>query len=286
MRKIFAALLIAMLVLVTGCGGDTPAKTEGDKPAEDEKIKLGMITRLNVSEMLLDNYFEQAASRMQQTADLYAPKHVFFDNMNSMIAALESGQVDRISTYSSVAKYLLAHNDKLEQAKDHTPKISDSFCCAMLKDNAALLKEFDTAIDKLKASGKLAEITKTYITDLDGKEPSAVDMPHFDGAPTVKIAVTGDLPPLDLITADGKPAGFNTALLAAISQIIGKNFELVQVDSGARAAALTSGQVDVVFWVTVPHDDTIVPADYDSPEGMILTTPYFEDEVEHVKLRN
>ena len=286
MKKILTALLLLMLVLATGCGGgNTPAKNDGDKPAEDQKIKLGMITRLNVSEMLLDNYFEQAASRMQQTADLYAPKHVFFDNMNSMIAALDSGQVDRISTYSSVAKYLLAHNDKLEQTKDRVPKISDSFCCAMLKDNAALLKEFDTAIDKLKASGKLAEITKTYITDLDGKEPSAVDMPHFDGAQTIKIAVTGDLPPLDLITADGKPAGFNTALLAAISQIIGKNFELVQVDSGARAAALTSKQVDVVFWVTVPRDDTIVPADYDKPEGVILTAPYFSDEIAHVKVK-
>lgn len=283
MRKIFAALLVALFVVVTGCGGDNPAKTGGDKPAEDQKIKLGMITRLNVSETLLDNYFEQAASRMQQTADLYAPKHIFFDNMTSMVAALEAGQVDRISTYTSVAKYLIAHNDKLEQAKDRVPKISDAFCCAMLEDNTALQKEFNDAIDKLKADGKLAEITKTYISNLDGKEPPAVDMPHFDGAPTVKIAVTGDLPPLDLITADGKPAGFNTALLAAISQIIGKNFELINVDSGARATALTSKQVDVVFWVTMPRDDTIVPADYDKPEGVILTVPYFEDEIAHVK---
>ena len=49
---------------------------------------------------------------------------------------------------------------------------------------------------------------------------------------------------------------------------------------------MTSGQVDVVFWVTVPRDDTIVPADYDTPEGVILTLPYFEDEIAHVKLRN
>ena len=278
MRKIFAALLVAMFVLVTGCGGNET------KPAEDKKITLGMITRLNVSETLLDNYFEQAASRMKQTSDLYAPKHIFFDNMTSMIAALEARQVDRISTYQAVAKYLLARNDKLEQTTNRVPKISDSFCCALLEDNAALKKEFDDAIVKLTTDGQLAELTKTYVTDLDGKEPPAVDMPTFDGTPTIKVAVTGDLPPLDLITADGKPAGFNTALLAAISQIIGKNFEPVQVDSGARSAALTSKQVDVVFWVTVPLDDTIVPADYDKPEGVILTEPYFSDEIAHVKL--
>lgn len=279
MKKIFAALLVAMLVLMTGCGGNET------KSAEDKKIKLGMITRMNVSETLLDSCFEKAASRMSQTADLYAPKHIFFDNMNSMLAALEAGQVDRISTYQSVAKYMLARNDMLEQTSDRVPKVGDSFCCALRKDEADLKKEFDDAIAKLTNDGKLAGLTKTYITDLDGKEPPAVDMPTFDGAQVVKIAVTGDLPPLDLITADGKPAGFNTAVLAAISQIIGKNFKLVQVDSGARAAALTSKQVDVVFWVTVPLDDTIVPADYDKPEGVILTSPYFSDEIAHIKLK-
>ena len=282
MKKIFAALLSLMLVLAAGCGGSDGGD---DKKFADQKINLGMITRLNVSETLLDNYFEKAASRMKQTADLYAPKHIFFDNMNSMLAALQAGQVDRISTYQAVAKYLLAKNAEFELAADRVPKISDSFCCALREDDAALKKEFDDAIAKLIVDGKLAELTKTYINDADGTEPQAVDMPTFDGAPTVKIAVTGDLPPLDLITADVKPAGFNTALLAEISRLIGKNFELVQVDSGARAAALTSKQVDVVFWVTVPLDDTIVPPDYDKPEGVILTSPYFTDEIAHVKLK-
>lgn len=282
MKKILITILLCLTfcsLFLSGCGGNET------KPAEDKKINLGMITRLNVSETLLDNYFEKASSRMNQTSDLYAPKHIFFDNMTSMIAALEARQVDRISTYQAVAKYLLARNDKLEQTTNRVPKISDSFCCALLEDNAALKKEFDDAIVKLTTDGQLAELTKTYVTDLDGKEPPAVDMPTFDGTPTIKVAVTGDLPPLDLITADGKPAGFNTALLAAISQIIGKNFEPVQVDSGARSAALTSKQVDVVFWVTVPLDDTIVPADYDKPEGVILTEPYFSDEIAHVKLK-
>ena len=270
-----------MLVLATGCGGSDGGD---NKKSADPKINLGMITRLNVSETLLDNYFEKAASRMKQTADLYAPKHIFFDNMTSMLAALQAGQVDRISTYQAVAKYLLAKNDNLELAADRVPKISDSFCCALREDDTALQKEFDDAIAKLIADGKLAELTKTYIT-YDGNDPQAVDMPTFDGAPTVKIAVTGDLPPLDLITADGKPAGFNTALLAEISQLVGKNFELVQVDSGARSAALTSKQVDVVFWVTVPLDDTIFPPDYDKPDGVILTAPYFTDEIAHVKLK-
>ena len=279
MRKIFAALLVVMLVLATGCGDDKKVSSD------NKQIKLGMITHLNVTETLLDNYFEKASSRMQQTSDLYAPKHIFFDNMTSMLAALESRQIDALSTYKSVAKYLIAQNTDLEPA-NNIPKVSDSFCCAMRQDETELQKEFDDALLKLTADGTLAKLVKTYITDADyTATPTAVDMPKFDGAPTVKVGVTGDLPPLDLITADDKPTGFNTAVLAAISQLIGKNFELVKIDSGARAIALTSGEIDVIFWVAVPKDDTLAPPNYDTPEGLILTEPYFTDEIAHVKVK-
>lgn len=279
MRKIFAALLAAMFIFVTGCGDNKP-------PAENKsQIKLGMIKHLNVTETLLDNYFEKAASRMQQTSGLYTPKHIFFDNMTSMLAALQSGQIDALSTYYSVSKYLIAQNADLEPVPN-IPKVSDAFCCAMRKEDDALKKEFDDALLKMTADGTLAKLAKTYITDADySVPPPAVDLPTIDGATTIKIAVTGDLPPLDYVNADGTPAGFNTAVLAEISRLIGKNFEIIDIDSGARAVALTSGKVDVIFWVAVPQNDTLAPPDCDTPEGVILTEPYFTDEIAHVKLK-
>ena len=281
MKKIFALLMVCMLMLATGCGGSNDKKTSNAEP-----IKLGIIKHLNVTETLLDNYFEKAASRMNQTSGMYAPKHIFFDNMTSMVAALQSKQIDALSTYQSVAKYLLEQNADFEVVKDRVPKVSDAFCCALREDDAALKKEFDDAILKLNSDGKLADLVKTYVSDVNLNEPlPVVEMPKFDGAQTIKVAVTGDLPPLDLVTADGKAAGFNTAMLAAISNIVGKNFELVQVDSGARAAALTSKQVDVIFWVAMPIDDTLAPPNCDKPDGVILTEPYFTDEIVHVQLK-
>ena len=97
--------------------------------------------------------------------------------------------------------------------------------------------------------------------------------------------MTGDLPPLDFVNTDGTPAGFNTALLAEIAKRLGKNIAVVQIDSGARAAALSSEQIDVIFWATVPLDDTLIPADVDKPEGVELSAPYFEDSVEHLQLK-
>ena len=89
-------------------------------------------------------------------------------------------------------------------------------------------------------------------------EISPVALPRIEGAPTLRVAVTGTLPPMDYVAPDGAPAGFNTAMLAEIGNRIGRNIELVQVDSVGRAAALASSVADAVFWartVVTPEDD-------------------------------
>ena len=134
----------------------------------------------------------------------------------------------------------------------------------------------------MQSDGTLDRLTKEYITDISvEKDPPAVELPHFDSADTIKVAVTGDLPPLDYVGADGTPAGFNTAVLAEIGNRMLKNIEIVNIDSGARAAALTSKQVDVIFWAIVPVSE-IIPADSDKPKGVILTEPYFKDKIVHM----
>nr|MBR2519466.1 transporter substrate-binding domain-containing protein [Selenomonadaceae bacterium]MBR3748040.1 transporter substrate-binding domain-containing protein [Selenomonadaceae bacterium] len=282
MKKIFALLMTFALIFATGCGSQSGENKTSD---DNKELKLGTIKYMNVTEMLLDTYFEKASSRMDQTSSMRAPKHVFFDNMTSMLAGLQAGQIDAFSTYECVGNYLVSQNSAVELVAKGVPDISDSFCCAMLEENSALKKEFDDAILKLTADGTLKKLAETFITNANFNDLPSIDMPKIDGAPTIKVAVTGDLPPLDFVRADGQPAGFNTAVLAAISQQIGKNFELVNIDSGARAAALTSKQVDVVFWVAVPLDGTIVPADFDKPAGMIVTEPYFTDKIVHVQTK-
>ena len=65
------------------------------------------------------------------------------------------------------------------------------------------------AIVEMKADGTLDSlIEKAYIeSDLLAK-----DLPHFDGARTIKIGVTGDLAPTDFVAANGKAAGSNIAV--------------------------------------------------------------------------
>ena len=280
MKKIFTLLMICALVLLTGCGD---SQGDGDKKPIDKdaaKIKLGMITRLNVSEENFGDFMK----KVEDTLDVKIASHkpIFFDSLPQMQAALQSSQIDEISTYRSVARYLLAKDNHYQVLKDHSLEFIDSFCFALRSDDKELLATLNKVIEDMQSDGTLDKLTKEFITDINAEhDPPVIDLPHFDGADTIKVAVTGDLPPLDFVSAEGKPAGFNTAVLSDISKRINKNIELVQVESGARAAALTSKQVDVVFWAIVPISE-IIPDDSDKPEGVAVTEPYFKDKIVHM----
>ena len=272
--------MICALALVTGCGGGGDS-AGGDKPAvNDNRIKLGMITRLNASEENFGDFMKKIEDTLEVKISSHKP--VFFDNLNAMEMALQSKQIGEMSTYRSVARYMLAKEPRFEVLKDHSLEFIDSFCFAVRDDETELRDSLNTVIKEMQSDGTLDRLTREYITDINAEtDPPAVELPHFDGAETIKVAVTGDLPRLDFVSADGTPAGFNTAVLAEVATRLQKNIELVQVDSGARAAALVSKQADVVFWAILPVSE-IIPQDSDKPEGVTLTAPYFKDKIVHI----
>ena len=281
MKKFLAAICAACL-LISGCGGsEKPAE-----PANDSgKAKIGVITHLNASETEYNDLMKKLEKSYRPSKANLSAEYKYFDKMNDMQMALDAAQIDMLSTYQNVADYMINRNDNLETLPCERI-MSDSFCFAMRKGDTMLKNDLDKAIKAMMVDGTLANLARQYITDLkDGAEPPVVPITQIDGADTIKVAVTGDLPPFDLILADGTPAGFSTAVLAEVSRRINKNIELVSVDSGARATILTSKGADVVFWVAVPKDSTLLPANIDKPEGIEVSEPYYQDNVAHVGLK-
>ena len=282
-KKLASLLLCGVMAgaIFAGCG----SQDAGNKPAEKE-TKVGMLANLNISEQQHAALLKQAATRGGISA-MNIPVITYYDNLNTLQMGLESGSVDAMSTYQSIADYLMAKNPKFALTDFSKLKLADAFCCALREDNKGLLEEMNSAISSMQQDGTLDRLVKEYITDVkDGKEPPAVAISKIDGADSIKVAVTGDLPPIDLVLADGTPAGFNTAVLAELSKRIGKNIEIAQVSSGARASALSSGNVDVVFWAVVPADDSAIrPSDFDIPKGIKATTPYYKDGIVHVEMK-
>lgn len=276
LKKFFAVLSMCIFTaeMFTGCGDD--------KKSDDDKyfIKTGMLKYMNVGEQ----QYSAILQKIVETLSLNVTPHkiIFFDNLNSMQMAFNAGQIDEISTYDCVADYIVARKANISILKNHTSKFDDDFCLAMREGDKDLYNQVNGILKQMKADGTLAGFQKKYIDDLSpGEEPAAVELEKFEGADTIKVAITGDLPPLDLVLADGTPTGFNTAVLSEIGKRLQKNIEIVQIESAARAAALESNRVDISFWAVVPINN-IIPANIDKPEGIILSTPYYTGEVVHI----
>ncbi|MBR0289159.1 MAG: transporter substrate-binding domain-containing protein [Selenomonadaceae bacterium] len=191
MKKFLAAMCAAALLMV-GCGGEKVA----DKPSGDV-VKLGVLTHLNSTE----ESFGETLSNIEEETGSKTPKHLpkFYDSLKLMQLGIESGDIEAISTYKSVADYLVANNNKFEIVKhDALNKLEDSFCFAVRKDETQLKDDLNKTIGEMKSDGTLDELINDYITNVDkGETPPKVEIPKFEGAETIKVGVTGDLPPLD-----------------------------------------------------------------------------------------
>ena len=282
LKKMTKVLLGCALVgaVFAGCGSGNRAQDLDP----NERPKVGTLVHLNASE----EKFNDIMKRVDETwTGGFSFEYIYYDKLTDMQMGLESGKIKEMSVYDGVARYLMDRNDKFAIAPHEGLDLSDSFCCAVRafkKEDQVLKDALNGAIASMKEDGTLERLTKEYITDLKkGEQPPAVPMPVIEGAEPLKIAVTGDLPPLDLVLADGNAAGFNTAVLAEIGKRIGRNIEIVHVETGARASALVSGKVDVVFWVAVPVGGSEIPEDIDKPEGVELTVPYYHDKIVRVE---
>ena len=280
MRKLLGIFLaVILLVTCAGCGGDNkPAEQPKQEAAQETSDKVGALMPIGLDEEGYKTWTKSIAEVEGQPAEYKVPHTVvLFNDLNSKLAALKAKQNDRFAAGKRVADYIAARNDDV-QIIDYNLKPILGYSMAVEEKNAATIEEINKAINAMKEDGTLDKLIEDNITNLKG-DPAPVEIAKIDGADTIKVAVTGDMPGMDCILADGTPAGFNVAFLSELSKRINKNFELVSISSDARGAALSSGQVDALFWVvgTYDQDGKALPYPLDSMKGVAISVPYMMD---------
>lgn len=258
MRKLVYALITA--VLMSSCAA-------ADLP------QIASLSRLNVSEEEFNNML-QKSQRVSQWRRLSGKHELcnvkFYDSLTTMQLALNRYEVDELSLPEVVAEYLVKAVPDYDISCIARTKASMGLAFGFRKDNTALAEKFNAALKAVKDDHTMAELQGVYIYNRGVKKPARFDT--FKGAETVKVAVTGDLPPIDYIDEGGRPAGFNAALLAEIARRLRVNVKLLNVEAGARPSALASGRADVVFWFETSEGGSW---NYDAPEGVLLSEPYY-----------
>ena len=265
MRKFLYALII--LTLISSSAGSL----------EKQVIRLGILSKLNSTE-------EQFAETWRKT---FAPHNEilevivkFYDTLTSMQMALNSREINQMVLPDFTADYVMkASNEYTPALVLHSKGTGLAF--GFRADSEELRGKFNEALRSLRDDWTLSVLEGIYIASQRVDDPEPVKFAEIDDAPTIRVAVTGDLPPIDLIAADGTPAGFNTAVLAEIGARINRNIQIVNIEAGARNAALASGRVDVVFWYEIDKSSRVQS---DVPDGIILSEPYYEwDKFIHLK---
>lgn len=269
MKKVLVIMLsLAMaLTMFTACG-------QKEETAETEKLITGSLSIMGSSEE------EMTQSLIDLGVDQFEAK--FFDDLNSMVLALQGGKIVSIGRMpKSTALYIeskypeLKAFGRLEEGKESAIL---SYSMGFNSDMEDVADKVQVALDEMKSDGTIDKLVADYIDAfVDGGEPTPVEMPAIDGAETIKVVVTGDLPPFDYVSADGKPSGFNTAILAELSKRIGLNIELVCTNSAGRAAALSSGKADAIFSMSEGTDGDVKYTS-DCHEGIISVGPIYETE--------
>ena len=264
MKKIFIIVLALMAVLsvcLTVCADDGAVQKYGD---------IGRLSKLNITEDELNEVLKDIM------VNSICNRYVFYDTMTDMLMALNRGDIVVLETDQNTVRYIASRNDNIVDRPPYLNPNNLMFSVLLRGEDVELRDQISNSIAEMEEDGTIEEMRQRYIEDvIVGDDPDVVVPQKFQGARTIKVAVTGDRPPMDFVSAGGEPVGFNTALISEIGKRLGINIEFVTVDCGARGIALATGVCDIVFWMEIGDFENWEGADLeDQPENTIVTKPY------------
>lgn len=266
-KRAFALLLAALVLLsLAACNG------------RNENVLLSGTLELENT----GGYIDHINDVHLTSADQKKVERKNYSNISSALLDLENGKIDFFSCGKTTADYVVAQSNKFTTTPQNAKA---NYSMMTMGGSTEIYNILDTAIKALKADGTLETLVENDLKAYIESDPTPKDLPHFDGAITIKVGVTGDLSPMDYVSANGKAAGFNVALLTAIANRAKVNFTLVHIDSSARPMALSTGKVDVIFWA---KSVTCLACNESFKEDMgntLLTESYYSDTNVRIEMK-
>ena len=233
--KIVAGVMLASMTMLSACANAEETKVMGEKV-------FGFL------------YFAQPIEKVESKfTETTGNIPIYYDDLNSMLLALQAKKIDALCDIPEpVAKYICNSNKEFQVIDDPDKRWRGEKLLRIgtMQGNIKVAELLNSAVKELQANGKLDALQKKYVDAYlqKGKEPKPVALPKFKDAQVIKVAVTGDYPPIDL-AADGTPAGFNVAVLAEIAKLKKVNIVPIPMNSGSRFISLNKGIVDAIFFI-------------------------------------
>ena len=267
--KKFLSMALALTIALSLCL-PVYAKDSANTGEVQKYGNIGRLSKLNITEDELNDVLKDIM------VNSICNRYVFFNTMTDMLMALNRGDIVVLETDQNTVRYIVSRNDNIVDRPPYLNPNNLMFSILLRGEDTELRDQMSGCIVEMEKDGTLAVMKQRYIEDvINGDDPDAVVPQVFPGSRTIKVAVTGDRPPMDFVSAGGEPLGFNTALIAEIAKRLEINVEFITVDCGARGIALATGVCDIVFWMEIGDFENWEGADFeDQPENTIVTEPY------------
>ena len=273
MKRILAIILAGLMLLsLVAC-----------EASEEENVEKYGVLEIGSAKITHTAEHKAQMDKDFSISDDSMVERVNYDNLSTALMDLESGKIRTLGLEECIANYVVARNEKIVVTKNN--RITD-FSMMTLDTNTEVYNILNNVILEIKADGTLDALIENELNAYIESDPAAKDLPKFDGAKTIKIGVTGDLPPMDFVAANGKAAGFNIALLTEIANRAQVNIELVQIETGSRPIVLSSGKVDAVFWTKSGKCTECNATVTEDIQGTLVTESYFSSSACHVMLKS
>ena len=242
-------------------------------PAAGEVTKygnIGRLSKLNITEDELNEVLEEIM------VNSICDRYVFYDRITDMVMALNMGDIVVLETDQNTVRYITSRYDGIVDRPPYLNPNNLFFCMLLREEDEELRDRISACIAGMNEDGTMEDLKQRYIEDvITGDDPDAVVPEDFPDARTIRVAVTGDRPPMDYVSAGDEPLGFNTALIAEIAKRLEVNIEFVNTTCESRGIALATGVCDIVFWMEVGDFENWEGAGFeDQPENTIVTEAY------------
>lgn len=280
-KKITALSLVAvMLLALAGCLGETVPKNTADDAQEQIIPTQGYLTMLDFEIEHLKSFYAKSLAP-SLTIGKYNRQN--YASLSELQLALNGGKIDWAFLPYDTAKYMQSENPDLTVLVDSA--MIYSYAMATRSEDSSLAEQLTGAITELREDGTLSSLEEQYIYSAQEQPEKETVAVKIEGAPTIRIGLTGNLPPFDYVSADGVPAGFNVAFANALGERLGINIELITVEVDSRLTALVGEKIDVVFWMILADSDENASNDnmcitqfYHKSYGAAITKDYpYED---------
>ena len=253
--------LLAVLSLGLSMADEAPVQKYGN---------IGRLSKLNITEDQLNDVLKDIM------VNSICNRYVFYDTMTDMLMALNRGDIVVLETDQNTVRYIASRNENIVDRPPYMNPNMLVFCMLLRADDAELRDQISACITEMTEDGTIETLKQSYIENvIAGEEPGAIQPENYPDARTIKVAVTGDRPPMDYVSAGGEPIGFNTAMITEIAKRLNMNVKLVNVSTQARGMALATSVCDIVFWMEVGDFENWEGANLeDQPENTVVTAPY------------